>query len=158
MIRTFRSSALSQQPTQTQQKITNSQSARTNTVHRFLSFLSLLPRKHTSNGEKYRGHLLRLALALPLSEDQGLKTQISCTATKAQMHKKSFCFCVSLFPENCSKLLTSKKGKNCLLQTEQFQLNFSHFQGWKKIQIDPITKFLTNPLKSFLTLSFEEGV
>lgn len=77
---------LANNPLKPHKEIINSQSACTNTVH--TDFILSLHHacKHTVM-EKHRDHLLTLALALPLSEDQGLKPQISCTATKAAMHK-----------------------------------------------------------------------
>lgn len=107
IIRTFRSSALSQQPTQTSQKITNSWSAQTLFTEIFILSIRA-SHKAYSNGENYTGHLLRPALVLPLSEDQGLKSQISCTATKTQ----EVYFCASHSSENCSKFTHLKERQN----------------------------------------------
>lgn len=81
--------------------------------HRFLSFLSL----HHISIQRWRKRQrppFKTCTSSASFRRSGFKPQISCTATKAPMHKKSFCFCVSHSPENCSKLLTSKKGKTCL--------------------------------------------
>lgn len=80
MIRTLGSSARSQQPTQNPHKITADLHAKTLFTQIFI--LSAASRKHTTMEKSTKA--IQTPLALPLSEDQGLKTQISCTTSKAQ--------------------------------------------------------------------------
>lgn len=105
MIRIFRSSALSQQPTPTPHKITADLHAKTLFTQIFI--LSAASHKHTTMEKSTKA--IQTSLALPLLEDQGLKTQTSCTTTKAPMHKNSLYVFNSLVI--CFKLPTSNRAK-----------------------------------------------
>lgn len=112
MIRIFRSSALSQQPTRTPHKITADLHAKTLFTQIFI--LSAPSHKHITMEKSTK--VIQTSLALPLSSDQGLKTQISCTTTKAQ----EFFICIS-FSGDLLKVTHFKKGLKLFgfLQMEQ---------------------------------------
>lgn len=87
VIRIFRLGALSQQPTQTPHKTTAD--LHTKILFTQIFILSAASHKHTMMEKSTKA--IQSSLALPLSEDQGLKPQISYTTTKAPIHKNSLC-------------------------------------------------------------------
>lgn len=92
IIRIFRSSALSQQPTQTPHKITADLHAKTLFTQIFI--LSVASHKHTMKEKSTK--VIQSSLALPPSEDQGPKTQFPAQPGKHQW-TRILCMCFILW-------------------------------------------------------------